>query len=61
MIDKQRFAELLFEADRAKGLYLIDQSFDDIPAEEQDLFLANAELYMSLPTSAWPDHIREAA
>lgn len=51
---KQQFAELSFERDRVMGMYPRRMPWKNLPDDEKQIYLEEAELYLKMPTSEWP-------
>jgi hypothetical protein len=55
---KEQFARLLFDQDKAEGLYIADATFDTIQDYEREEHLRAAECFMdNFDRSEWPVYV----
>jgi len=59
-VTRQRFAEWSFEFDRNyKGMYPRKMPWGEIPQDERELYLEDADRYLKMPVEQWPVEIQK--
>ena len=58
-ITREQFALWSFERDRSVGLYSRAQTWQNLPKDEKDDYLEEADYYMKLSRCDWPEDILE--